>query len=140
MEEVPAGIGRAVDERTDRREEPRIRFAVAPSGGRMREVLMTVDWELVDLEPSSVGRVRLVLSEILVRSTTREADIRIEIFVLSDTIRIELSGDSLALPEDLRVRRDGEPSFPGWLLTHLADRWGIDRRDGERGIWLLLDR
>jgi hypothetical protein len=125
---------------SERREEPLIRFAVAPEAGRLREVLRTVDWELVDLERSSVERVRLILSEILVRSITPDAPIGIEIFVLSETIRIELSGPSLALPEDLTSARNDKPSFPTWLLTELADSWGIDHRAQERGIWLLIER
>jgi hypothetical protein len=124
----------------ERREQPTIRFAVAPSHGRLREALSTVDWELVDLERSSVERVRLILTEILGRSTARDAEIRIEIFVLSKTIRIELSGRSVALPEDLTAPPDAEATYPTWLLTHLADRWGIDRRESSRGIWLLIDR
>jgi hypothetical protein len=139
MEGTSAGSSRteAVGER---REQPTIRFAVAPSKGRLHEALMKVDWELVDLEYSSVERVRLILSEILGRSTGRDAEIRIDIFVLSKTIRIELSGRSLALPEDLTARPDAEPSYPSWLLTHLVDGWGIDQRESSRGIWLLLDR
>ena len=117
-----------------------IRFAVGPSGGRLREALAEVDWQLVDLERSSVGKVRLVLTEILGRSTQRHEQVHIEIFVLSQTIRIELSGPSLAMPEDLGTPRDEGASFPSWLLTTLVDRWGIDHRKSERGIWLLLDR
>jgi hypothetical protein len=124
----------------DPREEPRLRFAVAPSKGRLREVLGALDWELVDLERSSVERVRLVLSEILVRSTGGDARVRIDVFVLSETIRIELSGPSVALPQDVAAMPETAPTFPSWLLTHLVDRWGIDQRKTERGLWLLIGR
>jgi hypothetical protein len=140
MDGESARLSRPRERIAERREEPLIRLAVAPSAGRLREVLMTVDWELVDLERSSVERVRLILSEILARSEPRDQQIRIEIFVLSETIRIELSGPSVALPEDLAARRDSKPSFPRWLPTELSDRWGIDHREEERGLWLLIDR
>ena len=140
MDGKAARQSRGRDAIAERREEPVIRFTVAPSGGRLREALETVDWELVDLERSSVERVRLILTEILARSTARDADIGVEVYVLSETIRIELSGDSLAFPEDLAARSDGEVSYPNWLLTHLADHWGIDQRASGRGLWLLLDR
>jgi hypothetical protein len=125
---------------TDRREQSRVLFVVEPSPGRLREMLAEVDWHLVDLEHSSVGRVRLVLTEILGRSTGRDAQIRIEIFVLSETIRIELTGPCLALPVGPGPRGGDEPSFPSWLLTQLVDRWGIDHRKPDRSIWLLIDR
>jgi hypothetical protein len=117
-----------------------LRFAVRRSRRPLREVMAEVDWQLVDLEYSSVGRVRLVLTEILGRSTERDEQVQIEIFVLSETIRIEMSGASLAMPENLVAPRDDDPSFPSWLLTHLVDRWGIDHRKSGRAIWLLLDR
>jgi hypothetical protein len=125
---------------SDRREEPLLRFALDPAPGRLREVLRELDWELVDLEPRSVERVRLALSEVLTRSTGNGDHIVIEIFVLSETIRIELSGPALALPEDLAQPRDDGATFPSWLLSQLADGWGVDRRRSERGIWLLLER
>jgi hypothetical protein len=125
---------------SDPREQPRIRFAVAPSKGRLRAVLGALDWELVDLERSSVERVRLILSEVLVRSTGRDEQVRIDVFVLSDTIRIELSGPSVALPQDVAAMPEAAPTFPSWLLTHLVDRWGIDHRGRERGLWLLIGR
>jgi hypothetical protein len=95
-----------------------------------------VDWELVDLEHASVGRVRLVLSEILSRSAGAE-DIEVVISVLSETIRIELSGPSLALPEDLATTTG---TFPPWLLADIAERWGIDRRKAGRALWVLVER
>jgi hypothetical protein len=140
MEGNSAPASRAREGFSERREAPLIRFAVSPSAGRLREVLASIDWELVDLEYSSVERVRLILTEIVSRSTAQEAQIDIEIFVLSETIRIELSGPSLSLPEDLTAARDDKPSFPTWLLRELADSWGIGHREGERGIWLLIDR
>jgi hypothetical protein len=106
----------------------------------LREVLRALDWELVDLESSSVERVRLILSEVLVRSTGRDEQVRIDVFVLSDTIRIELSGPSVALPQDVAAMPETAPTFPSWLLTHLVDRWGIDHRGPERGLWLLVGR
>ena len=115
-------------------------FAVGPPRGRLREVLQEVDLALVDLERASVGRVRLVLTEMLGRSARRGNRIRIEIFVLSETIRIELSGPSLAMPENLVAGRGDEASFPSWLLTQLVERWGIDHRRSDRAIWLLLKR
>ena len=125
---------------SERREQPLLRFALHPSRGRLRQVLRELDWELVDLEPESVGRVRLVLTEVLGRSTDPDEHILIEIFVLSETIRIEMWGPGLALPEDLAQPADEGASFPSWLLTELANRWGVDRRRHERGIWLLVER
>lgn len=128
------------DATADLREHPIVRFAIDRSSGRLRDALADVDWHLVDLEHSSVGRVRLVLTEILGRSAGGDEHIRVEIFVLSDGIRIELSGPSLALPANPGATPDDESTFPSWLLTELVDRWGIDDRRSERAIWLLLDR
>jgi hypothetical protein len=128
------------DATADLREKPKIRFTVDPPQGRLREVLAEVDWHLVDLDHASVGRVRLILTEILARSTGRDEQIRIEIFVLSGGIRIELTGASLAVPANRGSQPDDESSFPSWLLAELVDRWGIDHRKQGRSIWLLLDR
>jgi hypothetical protein len=120
----------------ERREEPILRFSVALGRGRLREALAAVDWELVDLEHASVGRVRLVLSEILSRSA-RTGDIDVGISVFSETVRIDLSGPSLALPDDLAA---SPGTFPTWLLADIAERWGIDRRKTGRAMWVLLER
>jgi hypothetical protein len=136
MEGSGARLGRADERAPERREEPILRFSIALRRGRLREALAAVDWELVDLEHASVGRVRLVLSEILSRSA-RAGDIDIVISVLSETIRIELSGPSLALPEDLATTTG---TFPPWLLADIAERWGIDRRKAGPAMWVLLER
>jgi hypothetical protein len=128
------------DATADLREKPIIRFTVDPPRGRLREVLAEVDWHLVDLDRLSVGRVRLILTEILARSTGSGEQIRIEIFVLTGGIRIELTGPSLAVPANSETKPGHESSFPSWLLAELVDRWGIDHRKQERTIWLLLDR
>ena len=113
---------------------------VAPTKGRLREVLGELDWELVDLERSSVGRVRLILSEILARSTGRDQPVQIDVLVLSETIRVEVSGPSVALPQDVAAVPETAPTFPSWLLMHLVDRWGIDERNSGRRLWLLVAR
>jgi hypothetical protein len=136
MEGRGAWLDRADERVRERREVPSLEFSVALRRGRLREALAAVDWELVDLEHASVGRVRLVLSEILSRSAGAE-DIEVVISVLSETIRIELSGPSLALPEDLSTTTG---TFPPWLLADIAERWGIDRRKAGRALWVLVER
>jgi hypothetical protein len=136
MEGRGAWLDRADERVRERREVPSVEFSVALRRGRLREALAAVDWELVDLEHASVGRVRLVLSEILSRSAGAE-DIEVVISVLSETIRIELSGPSLALPEDLATTTG---TFPPWLLADIAERWGIDRRKAGRALWVLVER
>jgi hypothetical protein len=136
MEGSGTRVGRADERAPERREEPIMRFSVALRRGHLRDALAAVDWELVDLERASVGRVRMVLSEILSRSG-RAGGVEVAICVLSETIRIELSGPSLALPEDLATTPE---TFSPWLLADIAERWGIDRRKPGRAMWVLLER
>jgi hypothetical protein len=129
----------------ERREAPLVRLALDPSPRRLRETLALVDERLADVESPTVRRVRLILSEIVGRSSQPQLagrdPIRMEIELLRESVRIELAGESLALPDaGPRDPYDGRSMFPSWVLGDLADNWGIDRRRSEPGIWLLVER
>jgi hypothetical protein len=129
----------------ERREAPLVRLAIDPAPRRLRQTLTQVDKRLAQVEPPTVRRVRLILSEIVGRSSqprSHRADpIRMEIELLRDSVRIELAGESLTLPEAGAREQDyGRSPFPSWVLFDLADKWGIDRRQSEPGIWLLVNR
>ena len=133
------------DQVAERREAPLVRVVIDPAPRRLRQTLAVVDERLAEVEAPTVRRVRLILSEIVGRSAgPRSAggdQIHMEIEVLRDSVRIELSGKSLTLPEAGAREQDyGRSPFPSWVLFDLADRWGIDRRQSEPGIWLLVDR
>lgn len=126
---------------SERREPTLVRLSIDPAPGRLRETLAAVDEGLGDLEAPTLSRVRLILSEIVGRSTEGRGEIHIEIAVLPEIIRIELAGQGLALPEHPSFQHgEARPSFPLWVLSDLADHWGVDRRRAEPGIWLLLGR
>jgi hypothetical protein len=135
-------VGKPVPER---REAALVRLAIDPAPRRLRQTLAMVDERLAEVEAPTLRRVRLVLSEIIGRSSSPElaakGPIRMEIELLNDAIRIELTGEALVLPEALaRGRDEGRSPFPGWVLGDLAHSWGIDRRRAEPGLWLLVKR
>jgi hypothetical protein len=115
-----------------------VSFDSAPHG--LQETLAKVNDGLGDVELSTKRRVRLIVSQIVGQSKA-ECPIRVEIAVLSESVRIEFAGDGLALPDHPSFHHgEGNPSFPLSVLNELADRWGVDRRQAEPGIWLLLSR
>jgi hypothetical protein len=133
------------DQVGERREAPLVRLAIDPAPRRLRQTLALVDERLAEVEAPTLRRVRLILSEIVGRSAEPPSasgdPIHMEIDVLHDSVRIELAGGSLALPEAGAREQDyGRSPFPSWVLFDLADNWGIDRRQSEPGIWLLVDR
>lgn len=99
-----------------------------------------MDKWLGDVETPTLHRMRLILGEIVGRSIEDRGEIRIEIVVLPESVRIELVGRALVLPEDPDHHGETRSAFPDWVLNDLADRWGVDRRHAEPGIWLLVDR
>jgi hypothetical protein len=130
---------------TERREAALIRLTIDPSPRHLRQTLAAIDRRLAGLEEPTLRRVRLILSEVIGRSSLPVAagpgPIVMQIDVVSDSIRIELFGPGLALPEpDTGKRGDGRAVFPGWVLADLVDNWGVERRRGEPGIWLLIAR
>jgi len=129
----------------ERREAALIKLAIDPSPRRLRQTLAAVDRRLAGLEAPTMRRIRLILSEVIGRSSqaagTRRGPIAMQIDVMSESIRIELFGPGLSLPEpDREPLAAGPPPFPGWVLGDLVDDWGIERRRGEAGIWLLVAR
>lgn len=125
---------------SDRREAALARLSFDAAARPLRETLAKVNEALGDVEPSVKRRVRLIVSEIVGHSM-EDAEIRVEIVVLSETIRIEIAGRGLALPNHPSFHHTEAPaSFPLWVLSELADHWEIDRRQSERGIWLLVGR
>ena len=125
---------------SERREAALVRLSVDAAPQRLRENLAKVNEALGDVELPTKRRVRLIVSEIVGHSTEGD-EIGIEIVVMSETIRIELAGRGLALPDHPSLHHsEASPSFPLWVLNELADHWDADRRQGERGIWLLVGR
>ena len=130
---------------TERRQAALIRLTIDPSPRHLRQTLAAIDRRLAGLEEPTLRRVRLILSEVIGRSSLPSAagpgPISVQIEVVSDSIRIELFGAGLALPEpDTGKRGDRRAVFPGWVLADLVDNWGVERRRGEAGIWLLVTR
>jgi hypothetical protein len=141
--------GPAVNESTrgasERREAALIRLTIDPSPRRLRQTLAAIDRRLAGLEEPTLRRIRLVLSEVIGRSWQQgaptEHPIAMQIEVNNESIRIDLSGPGLALPQpDSGVPDEGRPPFPGWVLGDLVDEWGTERRGGEPGIWLRFAR
>ena len=123
---------------SERREAALARVSIDSAPRRLRETLERLDEGLVDVELGTRRRVRIIVSEIVGHST-EDDEIRLEVVVLSETIRIELDGRGLALPDHPSFQHDeSNGSFPSWLLTELADHWEVDRR--RPGIWLLVGR
>jgi hypothetical protein len=129
-------------ETRERREASAVQLTMDPAPRRLREILERVNEGLGDVEPSTLGHVRLILTEILGRSVKDRGELRVEIVVLSESVRIELAGRGLALPDHPSFYDDDEDvaTFPLSVLNEHADHWGVDRRQAEPGIWLLLPR
>jgi hypothetical protein len=129
-----------MESRAERREPVLAQVVVAPTPAKLRESLERVDSILLTVEDEVRRRGRLLLGEIIARSSNPDveptASIQIDVAILPSTVRIEVSGDGLLMPTGHSTR----PSYPHWILTGLADRWGSDRRRDGFGMWFVLER
>jgi hypothetical protein len=131
--------------RAERREPVLAQVVVTPTPARLRESLERVDSMLDGVETDVRRRVRLLLGEIIGRSSSPEAEpsapIQIDVAILPSTVRIEVSGDGLLMPDTTGGGGSStRPSYPHWVLHELSDRWGSDRRTDGFGMWFLLAR
>jgi anti-sigma regulatory factor (Ser/Thr protein kinase) len=125
---------------------PEIAFAVPAvpeSIPRSREVL---DGLLGELDESVLADLRLIVSE-LVTNSIRHAGLR-----TGDPIDLEVSVDESTIRLELRDRGRGfaAPATPldhfresGWglfLVSQLADRWGVSTEGGATTVWIEIHR
>jgi len=129
----------------ERRETPTARLMVDPTPLKLRETLGRADAALASAPPAVARRVRILLTEVIGRSSDPRRQprgpISIDIDIMDTAVRVDLSGPALVTP--------GEPSEPGgaddavlppWLLDDMADRWGVDaRRNNEPAMWFLVE-
>ena len=127
----------------ERREPTMAEFEFGASPRTLREALAAVDAVLAGCDPEIKRRVRLLLGEIIGRSCNpgrdRSGTIRITLAILPSSVRVDLAGMALLVPEERGdPERDPASSFPAWVLTDLADQWGRDRRTGQPAMWFLV--
>lgn len=95
--------------------------------------------EALPLAPARTGEVKLIVSE-LVTNSIEHADLvagdRIEVHARVDphgALHVEVRDPGPGPPPDARTGM-------GWrILERMADRWGVDRRDGLARVWFELD-
>ena len=95
--------------------------------------------EALPLTPAQTGDVKLIVSE-LVTNGVEHADLcgsdRIEVWAAIDrggALRVEVRDPGPGPPADAR-------SGMGWrILERVADRWGVEHRDGQARVWFELD-
>jgi two-component sensor histidine kinase len=95
--------------------------------------------EALPLTPGRTGEVKLIVSE-LVTNSIEHADLgaadRIEISARVDprgALRVEVRDPGPGPPPDARRGM-------GWrILERMADRWGVEHRDGQARVWFELD-
>ena len=117
--------------------------AVPESIPLSREVLDRLRGEL---DESVLDDLRLIVSE-LVTNSIRHAGLR-----TGDPIDLEVSVDESTIRLELRDRGRGfaAPATPldpfresGWglfLVSRLADRWGVSTEDGMTTVWIEIHR
>jgi two-component sensor histidine kinase len=95
--------------------------------------------EALPLAPGRTGEVKLIVSELVTNSIEHaelSADDRIEVLARVDprgALHVEVRDPGPGPPPDAR-------SGMGWrILERMADRWGVDRRDGQARVWFELD-
>jgi hypothetical protein len=115
-----------------------------PDARRLRESLRRLRDVLASLDLASAGRVRMLAAHVIARSSDtrreRRGPIFFAIYVLSEAVRVEVSGPGLPMP----TQRDSVVSIdwlcPEWTLEGgLADRWGVDRDGRGPAVWFEVD-
>jgi hypothetical protein len=118
---------------------------VDPDPRKLRQSLRQLSDMWRWLEPDTARRVRLLLTEIVGRSSDPRrrphGSIRLVLSVRPDIVRIEASGAGLLTPSQLeRPNRESERLFPQWVIEDLADRWAIDSPSRDPAVWFEIDR
>jgi anti-sigma regulatory factor (Ser/Thr protein kinase) len=95
--------------------------------------------EALPLTAGRTGDVKLIVSELVTNSVEHAAlgvGDRIEVHARVDprgALRVEVRDPGPGPPPDAR-------SGMGWrILERMADRWGVDRSDGQARVWFELD-
>lgn len=95
--------------------------------------------EALPLSPSRTGQVKLIVSELVTNSIEHaalDAGDRIAVYARVGSrgaLHIEVCDPGPGPPPDAR-------SGMGWrILDRVADRWGVDRREGQSRVWFELD-
>jgi anti-sigma regulatory factor (Ser/Thr protein kinase) len=113
--------------------------ALAPRAAR----LLLAD--VIDVSEPALPVAQLLLSEVLSNSVRESrlapnSPMRVRVTTDPGTIRIELedAGFGFTLPPS-----PGQPSEESWalyLVSYLADQWGIDRPDNATHVWFEIKR
>jgi hypothetical protein len=121
------------------------RFEINSDPRKLRESLREVSDMWRWLEPGTARRVRLLLIELVGRSSDPRhhphGSIRLALRIHPEHVRIEASGPGLLIPsEPVRASRESERLFPPWVIEDLADRWDIDGPAHDLAVWFEIDR
>jgi two-component sensor histidine kinase len=136
MGEIPPGLGVVIVGRHDVPAH-QVTHLLAPDAASIVLARRAVD--ALPLTPARTGEVKLIVSE-LVTNSVEHADLgesdRIEVLAAIDrrgALRVEVRDPGPGPPPDAR-------SGIGWrILERMADRWGVDHRDGQARVWFELD-
>jgi two-component sensor histidine kinase len=136
MGEMPPGLGVVLVGRHDVPAH-KVSHLLAPEASSIVLARRAVDALL--LTPARTGDVKLIVSE-LVTNSVEHADLtasdRIEVLVTVDprgALHVEVRDPGPGPPPDAR-------SGMGWrILERVADRWGVEHRDGKARVWFELD-
>lgn len=128
----------------ERRERPTAQFAVDPTPLKLRQTLSLADAALASVEPTVARRVRILLTEVIGRSSDPRRNpgspINIEIGILEASVRVDVSGPDLLIPpKQGESAIAGDAVLPNWLLDDMADQWGVDARNSEPAMWFLVE-
>jgi anti-sigma regulatory factor (Ser/Thr protein kinase) len=99
------------------------------------------DW----LQENTRGVVRLLVSELVTNSVRHGADgqdpVALDVRIEGQTIRVEVRDNGEGFERVRPVPRGANAGFGGYglyLVERMANRWGVDTRDGTR-VWFELD-
>jgi anti-sigma regulatory factor (Ser/Thr protein kinase) len=115
----------------------------ATSVARARDGLDVLRGSVAD---GTLEDVRLLISEIVTNSV-RHAGLgpadRVSVRVTADGKRVRAEVVDTGQGFEAPPRGPGAGAGSGWglfLVEHLADRWGVERRDGRTLVWFEIDR
>jgi anti-sigma regulatory factor (Ser/Thr protein kinase) len=136
MGEMPPGLGVVL---VGRHDVPvhQVSHLLAPEASSIVLARRAVD--ALSLTAARTGDVKLIVSE-LVTNSVEHADLaasdRIEVLVTVDprgALHVEVRDPGPGPPPDAR-------SGMGWrILERVADRWGVEHREGKARVWIELD-
>jgi len=117
-----------------------LRLPPAPESARRARAFMTDFCRATGLPSEVCETAALLVSELVTNAVIHgRTSATVEVHRPADTLRVAVRDEDPRLPEVGESPLLSQESGRGMVIvSHLADRWGVERSDGGKAVWFEL--